>query len=332
VLGKQVKTAYGTEGYLTYIENARRVVDFEISQIMPMVADLGLYEKIKYVLRTRGKRLRPIMVLLSAQSVGGQLETVRKLALAIEMLHAATLIHDDILDQEILRRNELTANKKWGIRNAVLIGDVLASLSLYLSADYGSEITKIISQTCVILSDGEYLDAKEARYTRKESDYIETTRRKSASLFKASTQCGAIAAKAKRDETDALSIFGENFGVAYQIKDDLLDIIPLKDSLPQDIKIFRATLPIIHLCQSAKPEVKEELFQAIGAINAQNPNAKETTIKILREHLESTGSLRYCADKINQYVTNAITSLEPLNESIFKDYLIEMAKSLRLKQ
>jgi octaprenyl-diphosphate synthase len=332
VLGKQVKTAYGTEGYLTYIENARRVVDFEISQIMPMVADLGLYEKIKYVLRTRGKRLRPIMVLLSAQSVGGQLETVRKLALAIEMLHAATLIHDDILDQEILRRNELTANKKWGIRNAVLIGDVLASLSLYLSADYGSEITKIISQTCVILSDGEYLDAKEARYTRKESDYIETTRRKSASLFKASTQCGAIAAKAKRDETDALSIFGENFGVAYQIKDDLLDIIPLKDALPQDIKIFRATLPIIHLCQSAKPEVKEELFQAIGAINAQNPNAKETTIKILREHLESTGSLRYCADKINQYVTNAITSLEPLNESIFKDYLIEMAKSLRLKQ
>jgi octaprenyl-diphosphate synthase len=332
VLGKQVKTAYGTEGYLTYIENARRVVDFEISQIMPMVADLGLYEKIKYVLRTRGKRLRPIMVLLSAQSVGGQLETVRKLALAIEMLHAATLIHDDILDQEILRRNELTANKKWGIRNAVLIGDVLASLSLYLSADYGSEITKIISQTCVILSDGEYLDAKEARYTRKESDYIETTRRKSASLFKASTQCGAIAAKAKRDETDALSIFGENFGVAYQIKDDLLDIIPLQDALPQDIKIFRATLPIIHLCQSAKPEVKEELFQAIGAINAQNPNAKETTIKILREHLESTGSLRYCADKINQYVTNAITSLEPLNESIFKDYLIEMAKSLRLKQ
>jgi len=331
VSGKQIKTAFGEEGYLTYIENARIVVDFDISQIMPMVADLGLYEKIKYVLGTRGKRLRPIMVLLSAQSVGGRPETVRKLALAIEMLHVATLIHDDILDQDIFRRNELTANIKWGIRDAVLIGDVLASLSLYLSADYESEITKIISQTCVILSDGEYLDVKEAKYTRKESDYIETTRRKSASLFKASTQCGAIAAKAKRDETDALSVFGENFGLAYQIKDDLLDIIPLKDALPQDIKMFRVTLPIIHLCESAKPEVKEELFQAIAAISAQNPNEKETTINMLREHLESTGSLRYCADKINQYVTNAIASLEPLKESLFKGYLIEMANSLRLK-
>ena len=329
--GKQVKTAYGEEGYLTYIENARRVVDFEISQIMPMVADLGLYEKIKYVLRTRGKRLRPIMVLLSAQSVGGRPETVRKLALAIEMLHIATLIHDDILDQDIFRRNELTANTRWGIRDAVLVGDVLASLSLYLSADYESEITKIISQTCVILSDGEYLDVKEAIDTRKESDYIEITRRKSASLFKASTQCGAIAAKAKRDETDALSVFGENFGLAYQIKDDLLDIIPLKDSLPQDIKMFRATLPMIHLCKSVKPEVKEELFRAIAAISAKNPNAKETTINMLREHLESTGSLRYCGDKINQYVTNAIASLEPLKESLFKGYLIEMANSLRLK-
>jgi geranylgeranyl pyrophosphate synthase len=328
--GKQIKTAYGEGGYLTYIENARRVIDFEISQIMPIIADLGLCEKIKYVLRTRGKRLRPIMVLLSAQSVGGRLETVRKLALAIEMLHIASLIHDDILDQDILRRNELTANIKWGIRDAVLIGDALASLSLYLSADYESEIIKIISKTCMILSDGEYLDVKEAKDTREETDYIETTRRKSASLFKASTQCGAIAAKAKRDETDALSVFGENFGLAYQIKDDLLDIIPLKDALPQDIKIFRATLPIIHLFESAKPEVKEKLFQAIAAFGDQNPKDKETTINMLRENLENTDSLRYCAHKINQYVTNAIVSLEPLKESLFKGYLIEMANSLRL--
>ena len=271
------------------------------------------------------------MVLLSAQSVGGRLETVRKIALAIEMLHIASLIHDDILDQDLLRRNELTANIKWGVRDAVLVGDALASLSLYLSADYESEIVKIISQTCLILSDGEYLDVKEAMDTRKESDYIETTRRKSASLFKASTQCGAIAAKAKRDETDALSLFGENFGLAYQIRDDLSDIISPKDALPQDIKMFRATLPIIHLRESVRSKVKEELFQAITAISTQNPNEKETTINMLREHLESTGSLRYCADKINQYATNAITSLELLKKSLFKDYLIEMANSLRLK-
>ena len=328
---KQTNTAYFEEDYLTYIENARRIIDHDISQIMSMVTDFGLCEKIKYVLRTQGKRLRPIMVLLSAQSVGGQVETVRKLALAIEMLHIASLIHDDILDQDIVRRNELTVNTKWGIRDAVLIGDALASLSFYLSADYENEIMKIISQTSVKLSDGEYLDVKESTDTRKERDYIETIRKKSASLFKTSTQCGAIAAEAKRNEIDALSEFGENFGLAYQIKDDLLDIAPIKDDLPQDIKMLRATLPIIHLFESAKPELKEKLFQAITAINTQNSNEKENTINMLRENLKSTGSLRYCADKIDQYVTNAIASLEALKESTFKGYLIEMANSLKLK-
>ena len=328
---KQTNTAYFEEDYLTYIENARRIIDHDISQIMSMVTDFGLCEKIKYVLRTQGKRLRPIMVLLSAQSVGGQVETVRKLALAIEMLHMASLIHDDILDQDIVRRNELTVNTKWGIRDAVLIGDALASLSFYLSADYENEIMKIISQTSVKLSDGEYLDIKESTDTRKEREYIETIRKKSASLFKTSTQCGAIAAEAKRNEIDALSEFGENFGLAYQIMDDLLDIAPIKDDLPQDIKMLQATLPIIHLFESAKPELKEKLFQAITAINTQNSNEKENTINMLRENLKSTGSLRYCADKIDQYVTNAIASLEPLKESLFKGYLIEMANSLKLK-
>lgn len=322
---------YSEEGYHTYTEDAKRVVDVELSKIMPLVADLGLREKIEYVLRTRGKRLRPILVLLSAQSVGGGIETVRRLALAIEMLHVATLIHDDILDQDIFRRNELTVNTKWGVRDAVLVGDALASLSLYLSADYESEIVKIISRTCLLLSDGEYLDVEEAMDTRKESDYLETIRRKSASLFKASTQCAAIAANASRDETDALTEFGENYGMAYQIKDDLSDIIPLEDALPQDINEFRANLPIIHLCESAKPEVRDELFQAIVTTKAQNPHEKETALNMLREGLESTGSLRYCTDKINQYITNAITSLEPLKESIYKDYLVGMAGSLRLK-
>lgn len=313
------------------MEEAKRVVDIELSKIMPLVADLGLREKIEYVLRTRGKRLRSILVLLSAQSVGGRIETVRRLALAIELLHVATLIHDDILDQDLFRRNELTVNAKWGVRDAVLVGDALASLSLYLSADYGSEIVKIMSQTCLMLSDGEYLDVEEARDTRKESDYLKTIRRKSASLFKASTQCAAIAAHASQDVTDALSEFGESFGLAYQIKDDLSDIFPFENALPQDISEFRANLPIIHLCESAKPEVRNKLFQAIVTAKAQNPSEKETALKILRDSLESTGSLRYCTDKINQYITNAITSLEPLKESIYKGYLVGMAGSLKFK-
>ena len=253
------------------MEDATRVVDIELSKIMPLVADLGLREKIEYVLQTRGKRLRSILVLLSAQSVGGRIETVRRLALAIELLHVATLIHDDILDQDLFRRNELTANAKWGVRDAVLVGDALASLSLYLSADYESEIVKIMSQTCLMLSDGEYLDVKEARDTRKESDYLKTIRRKSASLFKASTQCAAIAANASQDETDALTEFGESFGLAYQIKDDLSDIFPFENALPQDIRNFEQTFPSFTCANLLSQRSETSYFKRLLQLKLKTP-------------------------------------------------------------
>jgi geranylgeranyl pyrophosphate synthase len=110
-----------------------------------------------------------------------------------------------------------------------------------------------------------------------------------------------------------------------------LDVKTLEGTLPQDIKMFRATLPLIRLRESSKPETKEEVFQAIASISTQNLSERENTINMLQERLESTGSLRYCEEKINQYVTNAITSIEPLNESVFKSYLIETANSLKIK-
>jgi octaprenyl-diphosphate synthase len=328
---RRVQSEYDKSGYHTYLDEARRVIDLELSNIMPRIADLGLCERIGYVLQTRGKRLRPTLVLLSAQSVGGSVETVKNLALAIELLHAATLIHDDILDQDLFRRNSPTVNAKWGVRDAVLVGDALASLSIDLTADYGKDITKIMSRTCLLLSDGEFMDVENARERLKESDYMKTIKRKSASLFKAATQCGAIAANASPDEIEALADFGENFGLAYQIKDDLSDIIPLANALPQDVNEFRANLPIIHLCESAKPKVKDELFQAITSMKAQSPHEKGITLDRMRKGLESTGSLQYCIDKINQYLDAAIDSLEPLKECVYKGYLVRMADSLGLR-
>jgi geranylgeranyl pyrophosphate synthase len=328
---RRVQSEYDKSGYHTYLDEARRVIDLELSNIMPRIADLGLCERIGYVLQTRGKRLRSTLVLLSAQSVGGSVETVKNLALAIELLHAATLIHDDILDQDLFRRNSPTVNAKWGVRDAVLVGDALASLSIDLTADYGKDITKIMSRTCLLLSDGEFMDVENARERLKESDYMKTIKKKSASLFKAATQCGAIAANASPDEIEALADFGENFGLAYQIKDDLSDIIPLANALPQDVNEFRANLPIIHLCESAKPKVKDELFQAITSMKAQSPHEKGITLDRMRKGLESTGSLQYCIDKINQYLDAAIDSLEPLKECVYKGYLVRMADSLGLR-
>jgi octaprenyl-diphosphate synthase len=328
---EQIEVIHDKGGYDRYLEEARRFVDIEITDLLPRLAALRLYERVVYVLKTQGKRLRPVLVMLSAQSVGGQIELVKKLALSIELLHAATLIHDDILDQDLFRRNAPTINAKWGVRDAVLVGDALASLSIDLTADYGKKIVKIMSQTCLLLSDGEYMDVENAHRRLRESDYVETIKRKSASLFKAATQCGAIAANATRDEIDALAKFGENFGLAYQIKDDLSDAATLGNAIPQDINEFRATLPIIHFCESVEPNVREEFFEAIAKLKSRDRLENEQTLKKLRRNLGSTGSIGYCIHKINQYLDEAVGSLEPLRESVYKGHLVQMAESLRLR-
>jgi len=328
---EQVEVVCDKSSYGTYLKEARRLIDHEISTLLPKIADLELCERIRYVLQTRGKRLRPVLVMLSAQSVGDHIKPVKKLALSIELLHAATLIHDDVLDQDRFRRNAPTVNAKWGVRDAVLVGDALASLSINLAANYGQGIIKIMSQTCLLLSDGEYMDVENTHKRLKESDYMETIKRKSASLFKAATQCGAIAANASRDEIDALAEFGEKFGLAYQIKDDLSDVTALENAIPQDINEFRATLPIIHFCESMEPDAREAFFKAVVAVKAQNHAEKKTFLDRLRKNLESSGALRYCTDKVNQYVDNALASLEPLKESVYKAHLIQMTDSLRLR-
>jgi octaprenyl-diphosphate synthase len=327
---EQVEIISDKDGYRRYLEAGRRLVDHEIAGLLPQLTDLGLCERIAYVLQTQGKRLRPILVMLSAQSMGGQIEPVKKLAMAIELLHAATLIHDDVLDQDVFRRNAPTVNAKWGVRDAVLVGDALASLSINLTADYGKDIIKIMSQTCLLLSDGEYMDVENAHKKMRESDYLETIKRKSASLFKAATQCGAIAAGASRNEIDALAAFGENFGLAYQIKDDLSDVTALENAIPQDINEFRATLPIIHFCESVDPNIREAFFEAVVAVKSQGSAEKTALLNRLHRNLESTGSLRYCTDRINQYVDDAVASLKPVKESVYKEHLFQMADSLRL--
>jgi octaprenyl-diphosphate synthase len=213
----------------------------------------------------------------------------------------------------------------------VLVGDALASLSINLSADYGKDIIKIMSQTCLLLSDGEYLDVENAHKKLSESDYMETIKRKSASLFKAATQCGAIASGASHKEIDALAEFGENFGLAYQIKDDLSDVTALENAIPQDINEFRSTLPIIHFCESVKPNVREAFFEAVVAVKSQGSAEKAILLARLHSSLERAGSLRYCADRVNQYVDTAVASLEPVKESVYKAYMVQLVDSLRLR-
>jgi geranylgeranyl pyrophosphate synthase len=304
--------AFDEEKYQTYLKEAREELFSEVSNLLSRINYLRLSEKIIYALQTRGKLLRPTLVLLSGQSVGGNRELLKRLALAIELLHNATLVHDDILDNDHFRRDVPAVYSKWGVRSAILVGNALASLSLNLSAEYGEEISKIISQTCLSLCDGEYMDAAEITNEASEHYYLEKISKKTASLFKAAAQCGSIAGGGTASEIVSLAKFGENYGIAYQISDDLSDIASLKDGLVPGQNDFQ-TLPFIHLYESTGK--RENAFQDLSP-------------EQLYELLGNSNCLRYCLDKTKEYLNKAVASLEHLRGSAYKFYLVKMVGNL----
>lgn len=307
--------AVDEEKYQAYLNKTREDLLSEISGLMPRINGLRLNEKISYALQSRGKLLRPTLVLLSGQSVGGNREFLKKLALSIELLHNATLVHDDILDNDHFRRDTLAVHSKWGVRSAILVGDALASLSLNLSAEYDEEVSKVVSQGCLLLCDGEYMDACEETNQVSEQNYLEKIKKKCASLFKVAAQCGAIAGGGTASEVESLAKFGENYGMAYQISDDLSDIGSLKEGLVPSQNDLQ-TLPFIHLCEATGK--RENNFHDLSPEN-------------LYEVLENFGCIGYCFNKAKDYLNSAVENLGHLRDTVYKSYLIKMADDLRLQ-
>jgi geranylgeranyl pyrophosphate synthase len=313
--------------FQSYCSNAKRLVDSELQAFLPVIAELKLRKQIEYALQTGGKRLRPTLVFLSGESVGGSSERLRKLALAFELLHLATLVHDDILDEDLFRRNALSVFARWNVKDAVLVGDVLASLSLSLCKGYRREILNVMIDTCMQLSDGEYGDVELARIDLNEENYFGKINKKCAALFRAACECGALAAEGPGNLVGALRLFGENYGVAYQIKDDILDAQEWGNDLQPDVNKFRATLPIIRAYQTASKEHQVRFKRLLSAKTGENLSVFLKEVQVYFEK----GSLEYCASRVDEYVDRAVSSLASLKESRLKGYLVEMAESLRVK-
>jgi len=313
--------------FQSYCGNAKKLVDSELQALLPVVAELKLRKQIEYALQTSGKRLRPTLVLLCGESVGGNRERLRKLALAFELLHLATLVHDDVLDEDLFRRNALSVYAKWSIKDAILVGDVLASLSLSLCKGYKREILNVMIDTCMQLSDGEYSDVELAGVGLSEEDYFSKIKKKCASLFGAACECGGLAADGSSNVTSALRLFGENYGIAYQIRDDILDAEKWGNDLQPDINKFRATLPIIHAYQTANPEKQVRFRRLLAANTAENLTVFLREVQVYFEK----GSLDYCTSKVDDFVDSAVACLAPIRESRLKGYLKETAEGLRIK-
>lgn len=317
------------EAFQSYVVGTKQFIESELSNLISRIADLRLHEKLEYVLLSHGKRLRPLMVILSAQGVGGNREEVTPLALAVELLHTATFVHDDILDQDKFRRDIPAVHEKWSVNDAILVGDALISLAINLTANYGKEILKITSETGIALCEGEYMDVSITSIEMSEHECLEKMRKKSASLFQAATQCGAIAGGGSDLEVKSLADFGGSFGMAYQLSDDLSDITLLRDGVPRDLRKHRINLPLIHLYESESLVERETLLHDLQILARKDQAAGKIALNRILQNLKTRGSLDYCRKKINEYINQSIADIQSLGDNNFKFYLTQMAESLR---
>jgi len=309
--------SYTYDDLQAYLLETKQLIESSLGNLLAAMPDLKLRPLLEYALLTKGKRLRPILLILSAQSVGGDPKKVIQLGLSFELLHTATLVHDDIIDQDVSRRGIKTLYAQWSTNSAILAGDALIALAINLAADYGSQAVRILADVGLELCDGEYVDATLSLSKATEQEYFAKIREKSASLFKGAAYCGALAAGGHASEIEALAKFGEYFGVAYQVNDDLEDLSH-KDQISQDLKNGNVTLPLLFLYQHGDKMSKELLEESFG-----NKKVTKTKAEKLRAKMEQIGAFSYCRSKVAEYARLARLSLKDVRDSVFKDFLVQ---------
>ncbi len=204
-----------------------------------------------HLISSGGKRLRPLLTLSTARMLGVDTDAHVKLAAAVEFIHTATLLHDDVIDESVLRRGKTAANVLWGNKSSVLVGDFLFSRSFRLMVEVGSfEVLDILSNAAAVIAEGEVMQLSTAKDTAtSEEDYMAVIEAKTAALFAAAARSGGIAAGATKEQEDALDQFGRNLGIAFQLVDDALDYsgrqATLGKTVGDDFRDGKITLPVV---------------------------------------------------------------------------------------
>lgn len=288
-------------------------------------SNVPLVEKIgHYIVESGGKRLRPLLVLLAANAAGYEGEKHVPLAAIIEFIHTATLLHDDVVDNSELRRGKDTANAKWGNAPSVLVGDFLYSRAFQIMVEIGSmEIMNVISNATNVIAEGEVLQLLNAKNPdTTEEAYMQVILGKTAMLFEAATESGAILADATAEEREALRLYGLHLGTAFQLIDDVMDYLSTAEEMGKnvgdDLAEGKATLPLIHAMRAGTEEQRLLVRQAIrkGGLDDLQP-----ILDIVKE----TGAIEYTQEKAQQEADKAIDALSALTDSSFKDTLKQLA-------
>jgi octaprenyl-diphosphate synthase len=291
-----------------------------------MLSKVPLLNRITYyIVRRKGKQMRPMFVFLVAKMVsdGGFDERTYRGASVVELIHTATLVHDDVVDDSNRRRGFFSINALWKNKIAVLVGDFLLSKGLLLSIDNGDfDLLKLISIAVREMSEGELLQIEKARKLDiTEAIYFDIIRQKTATLVAACCGIGAASVGANNDTIQQMRKFGEYIGIAFQIKDDLFDYTDAKIGKPTgiDIKEQKMTLPLIYTLNNCSKKEKAWLINSIKKYNKDKKRVKEVIAFV-----KQNGGIEYTTAKMNDYKNKALSILENYPTSPYKKSLLQM--------
>ena len=287
---------------------------------VPLINEIG-----GYIIDGGGKRLRPLVVLLTAGACGYRGNQHIALAAVVEFLHTATLLHDDVVDMSDLRRGRATANANWGNAPSVLVGDFIYSRAFQLMVEIGDlPVMRVLASTTNTLAEGEILQlVNTGRIDLTEADYLRVIQHKTAQLFSAAAESAALLANCQETEVGTLRRYGNHLGMAFQLIDDLLDYDgdthTLGKNLGDDLAEGKPTLPLIHcMAQSSEPDAKT----VATALRDRSSERLDEVVDIVRR----SGALDYTRTQAYQQLQNALECAAQLRPSPYRDGLAQIAR------
>lgn len=309
-----------TEPITSDMEAVNRVIRQQLHSDVPLVNQIA-----EYIISAGGKRIRPVLVLLVANAWGYRGTAHHALAAVIEFIHTATLLHDDVVDESSLRRGRKTANAMFGNAAPVLVGDFVYSRAFQIMVDVGDmRVMRILADATNVIAEGEVLqllnmhdpDVNEARY-------LQVIRSKTAKLFEAAAQLGALIAGAPEAQVEAAAEYGRSLGTAFQLVDDALDYsgnaADIGKNVGDDLREGKPTLPLIYLMENGTPEQRALVRSCIE-------NGDETHFDEILAAITNSGALDYTMQEAYKAVQRAIDALSDFPESEFKDALLRLGR------
>ena len=316
--------AYFQQNLDSDLSRVNAVINRAVQSEVALISQIG-----NYIIGAGGKRLRPILTILAGKCLGYNSDKLYSLAAMVEFIHTSTLLHDDVVDESKLRRGRETANNLFGNAAAVLVGDFLYTRAFQLMVDSGSlKILEVMADATNIIAEGEVMQLMNiGNIEISETEYLQVIQYKTAKLFEAAAQVGAILAGATAEQEAALRDYGTYIGTAFQIMDDVLDYSgnpeQIGKNVGDDLAEGKPTLPLIYLMQKGSEK-------AAGDVRHALQHADRDYFDVIRNHVIESDALSYCEMQARHAVDNAISSLFRLPENEVTQAMRELAeKSLQ---